>query len=613
MAFSDNFSNPPREFTVIPFWFLNDDLNDEELRRQIDDFAAHGVYGFIPHARLGLPSSIPFMSERWLHFIRVCVEHAAEKQMLVYLYDEGMYPSGSCAGQVAAANPRYATRCLERQALGAGVGQDEEVVAEDEHWAYVHRRSMGRIRGVHFGTDDGEAGAPLSADLLNPESVDCFLHLVCDGYYAALERHFGTTVRGIFTDEPDLLGRGSLGDVRPWTWGLEGFLEDALGYDFRPHLGALWDEACPDAARYRADFERAVNRRLLDAYYARYGAWCEAHGVALTGHPAKAGDLAALAHFQLPGQDIVWRWIEPYKPNALEGEQSTTAKCALSAQRHYGRARNAVECFGAYGWEFTYDEMRWLTNWMLVRGVNLLIPHAFYYSLRGERRNERPPDVGPNSAWWESYEDYADYCRRLCWLLATGSHVCHFAILGGAERLPWCAAKALFQSQRDFNYLGRDTLLSDCAISATGVAIRDMAYRGLVIDGPEYASPELLSRLKPLIDAGRVVAYGDPVPEVPQVAANAQSLVAMLDKWGPPDVTASPKALGLRYIHVRHSDSDLYLFANEGPEAIDVDVRVAASGAGEWWDPQAAALIEDTPSNRLVLDPLTTRVLRLAR
>ncbi|MEZ4719483.1 MAG: hypothetical protein R2851_25875 [Caldilineaceae bacterium] len=64
----------------------------------------------------------------------------------------------------------------------------------------------------------------------------------------------------------------------------------------------------------------------------------------------------------------------------LEGPESTQGKCGhASAALHHGRTRNVNECCGAYGHELTWDEMNWLARWCFVRGVNLLIPHAFYY------------------------------------------------------------------------------------------------------------------------------------------------------------------------------------------------------------------------------------------
>jgi len=180
------FCDPPREYTLIPFWFLNDDLNKEELCRQLDDFAAHGVYGVVPHARMGLDKKFFFMSEPWLDMLQCCVEHAAKQNMKIILYDEGMYPSGSCAGQVVAANPLHAARALERRKPGKP-DVSEEVVYQDENWMYVNTRSMGVIRGVHYGMDDGDKDAPPSADILNPEAVAGFLHLTHDKHYEALE------------------------------------------------------------------------------------------------------------------------------------------------------------------------------------------------------------------------------------------------------------------------------------------------------------------------------------------------------------------------------------------------------------------------------------------
>jgi len=603
----DTFVNPPYKYTLIPFWFLNDDLDETELIRQIDDFAAHGVYGFIPHARMGLPKSIGFMSDRWLHFTKICVDRAARNGMVVVLYDEGMYPSGSCAGQVVAANPRFATRCLARREKGT-LGDDELLVAENERFLYVNRPSNGHIRGVHFGTDDGEPGAPASADLLNRDAMAAFRHLVLDGHYDTLKEHFGKTIIGVFTDEPDLLGRGHDGGVRPWTWEFESYLEHYLGYDMRPHCAALFDRDHPDHDRRVHDFFRAVNARLEEVYYAPYGKWCEDHGIALTGHPAGPDDIGMLRHFQIPGQDVVWRYVEPLDEKSIEGAQSTMAKCSWSAQVHFGRSRNANECFGAYGWNFTEDEMWWVTNWLLVRGVNMLFPHAFYYSIRGSRRDERPPDVGPNNVWWDRYNEYADYCRRLCWLLAEGELVCDTLILGTPTSLPWRAARALFEAQRDFLYLDTKTLRS-AKIGETAIRVGSAAYSAVVIDGPGFADAETFRLLQPMIDGGRVIAYVDPLPEVPHLAPDASHLVAVLDEIAPRDVRITPPNAHLRFIHVRHDSRHYYLFANEGQETIEGRLEVSARGAGEWWDPRAAGVVDGAPADRIALAPYETRVL----
>jgi hypothetical protein len=81
------------------------------------------------------------------------------------------------------------------------------------------------------------------------------------------------------------------------------------------------------------------------------------------------------------------------------------------------------EFCGAFGPNFTFEEMKWLAHWLLVRGCNLLVPHAFFYSIRGPRIDERPPDVGPNNTWWPQYRPFAQATSRLCWLNTDSTHV----------------------------------------------------------------------------------------------------------------------------------------------------------------------------------------------
>jgi len=610
----DTFLDPPHEYTLVPFWLLNDELDESELRRQIDEFQAHGVYAFIPHPRIGLPESISFVSSQYFHFLRICVEHAAQRGMFVFLYDEGMYPSGSCSGQVVAENPIYAARCIQRRKPG-NTEADEEIIFEDSSWAYVHCRSNGTIRGLHWGTDDGEPNAPPAADLLNPEAMACFRRLVLDRHYDELGKFFGDTIRGFFTDEPSMLGRNARKDALPWTWGFETVLEKHTGADFRPHLPALFDASHPDHLDVVRTYNGVPRKRLIETYYAPYSAWCESHQIALTGHPAGPCDIEVLRYFHIPGQDVVWRYVEPFKPNALEGEQSTMAKCSASAQRLFRRKRNLNECFGAYGWEFSYDEMKWITNWLLVRGVNLLVPHAFYYSIRGERRKERPPDVGPNSPWWKDYKRYADFCRRMCWLLSEGEHICDIAVLGDDDRLPWDAARILFETQHDFTYINRTTLLENAEITPKGVAIGNSFFSLLIVDGETFWNEELGRKLSVLVDSGRVVAYGkkDFNPPLSKTAHNAGTLEKLVAELTCPDVRLHPKNPGLRYIHIRHELRDFYIFANEAAESIAGELCVAAeTDDREWWDPETGKVVSKSV-DKLILAPYQMLVLACAR
>lgn len=603
--------NPPPEFSQAPFWFWNDDLSEPELLRQMEDFCAHGVHAFLIHPRAGLPRTIGWMSQRMIDLMRFAIKRAAERDMWVILYDEGMYPSGSSSGQVVAENPAFRTRglvCIDLDEATAGAqmqgvrvdAEGKPDLAESQTLvAMVRRKSNGHrlaiidrparegrsvIRGLHFvdndpprRTDRREVAEdqPPGADILNPESVACFIRLVYQRYYDEFGLHFGKTVKAIFTDEPSLLARSAERGMIPGTTGILEHVNRFLDYDFTEYLPTLWCEDEPEAEMRRRDYNRAIQARLEETFYRQISDWCSAHGVALTGHPMGPDDIGHLRHFHIPGQDIVWRYIEPGKPSAIEGNQSTTGKCASSAMIHLKRRRNLNEFCGAYGHNLTFDEMQWLAHWLLVRGCNLLVPHAFYYSVRGPRIDERPPDVGPNSPRWPRYKAFAQATSRLCWLNTDSTHVCELAILGRNDYLPWQAAKVCLQHQRDFNYLEARHLWEDAQVDSEGIRIAGMHYRALIVedDVPEKAR----TAVDVLTEAGRVIRWNETM--------RPEALVGAINELIPPDVQVSPAAPDLRVRHMRKPVTDYYLLFNEGEGNLNVRLELAAQGERTLLDP----------------------------
>ena len=88
----EQFLNPADEFGPIPFWFWNDHLTEEEITRQIQDFKAKGVNGFVIHPRIGIPKEIEYLSDRFMELVACAVEAAEKLGMQVILYDEECIP-----------------------------------------------------------------------------------------------------------------------------------------------------------------------------------------------------------------------------------------------------------------------------------------------------------------------------------------------------------------------------------------------------------------------------------------------------------------------------------------------------------------------------------------
>lgn len=591
----EQFINPPREFSVMPFWFWNDTLKADEIIRQIADFDEHGVYGFVIHPRMGMPKGMRFLSPEMLAYMKVAIEEAERRNMKVILYDEGSYPSGSAEGQVVERNPAHAVRGLARIILKSGetpkLEENWNLVTiveppKGERFAVVERPTQGHIRGLHWTYEEKEKeDLPPAGDILNPEAVTSFIEIVYDKFYANFGEHFGKTVIAVFTDEPDPLGRGARRGIVEGNAKLLPRINEILGYDITPHFADLWTKDGENWEKHRKDYERAITFCLEENYYGRLSKWCDDHGIALTGHPAKSMDLGAQKYFQIPGQDLVWRYVEP-GPKALEGEHSTMAKNASSAMVHLDRRRNSNELYGAYGHNLTYDEMVWLANWCFVRGQNLLYPHAFYYSIRGARFNERPPDVGPNAKWWNTYKGFADACRRLSWLNTDSKQICEVAILGDANWLPDESAKVCYQSQHDFNYLELQHLVNDANINKNGVHIAGMNYKAVVLDGAVTLSGKMISKLQKLSENGRLIIWKDSpfVAKFPKaiIAINPKTLITEIDKLVEPNLKLQPASENIRYRHVEKEGTHYYILFNEQETVVTTTLNIAIEGE-KWW------------------------------
>jgi hypothetical protein len=621
------FADPPKEFSVMPFWFWNDTLKDAEIIRQVADFEAHGVYGFVIHPRIGLPESIGWLSPRMIHFMHVAIKEAARRNMYVILYDEGMYPSGSSSGQVVARNPEHAARGLAKIDLKAD--QDLELAKgmklvtlidrpSGDRVAVVEQQSGGVIRGIHYigeGTDDMREDLPPAGDILNPDAADSFIELVYDTYAREFGSYFGTTIMGIFTDEPSPLGRGSTRGIVPGNASLLPQIKKILGYDITPFLAALWYEDAPDSRRHKADYYRAVNVCLEENYYKRLGDWCDRHGIALMGHPGGSMDIGTLRYFQMPGQDLVWRYVEP-GPKALEGQHSTMAKCASSAMIHLGARRNSNEIYGAYGHNLTYDEMEWLANWCFVRGQNFLMPHAFYYSVRGPRLDERPPDVGPNASWWKSYKPYADACRRLSWLNTDSRHACELAILAEATYLSDKAAKVCYQNQRDFNYLEIRHLWEDAKVDSKGIHIAGMHYKALIIDSLSHMPPEAKPLLQKLAKNGRLIFWKDSqfsgLFMGSRIAETPELLMTTVNKLSDPDIILVPSSENIRVRHVIKENDHYYMLFNEEASETTIRFTFPIEGRFEWLDPQTGQAASISPKDPVSFKPHEFKLLKIS-
>ena len=266
------------------------------------------------------------------------------------------------------------------------------------------------------------------------------------------------------------------------------------------------------------------------------------------GHPAESDDVEEELYFQIPGQDLIMRREEP-KIGGIAEADSVHAKLSADIARHLGRRRNLNECFGVCSrknmpWYFTGEDMKWYIDWLAMRGVNLFVPHAFYYSVDGDRKGERPPDVGPNNIWWKHYRMFSDYMKRMSYLMTDSVNGAKVAVLCDNNQVPCKEVMPFYENQVEFNYLPV-ALLPECQIKDGKLCIGAYQYE-TICDPWNLGDAERLAGVK---------------------------VVQAFDKNFAKSISTAQPHKNLRAVHLTKEGEELYLLSNEGDSQILMDLR----------------------------------------
>jgi hypothetical protein len=105
------FEDPSRDYGILPFWFLNGELDPDEMRYQLGELRDKGMQGVVLHGRFGL--ELRYVGEDYLDRIAFAAEEAKRLGLATWIYDEMNWPSGTADLRVLDARPDLAQRYLE--------------------------------------------------------------------------------------------------------------------------------------------------------------------------------------------------------------------------------------------------------------------------------------------------------------------------------------------------------------------------------------------------------------------------------------------------------------------------------------------------------------------
>jgi hypothetical protein len=359
------------------------------------------------------------------------------------------------------------------------------------------------------------------------EAMGLFLRAAGDRVMDALASEGGPPFHSVFCDSLEVYGAD-------WTADFLAEFEKRRGYDLRPHLPALWQEAGPLTPHVRHDARLTLSELGLERFFAPLVSWAEGRGmkarIQAHGTPCDVMQAYGLAH--IPEGETIFRG-DGCEVNLRH------RRLASSAAHLYGKPLASCE---TYTWlrsplyMTTLEQMKAATDAVVLDGLNHVVNHGYSYS---------PPEAGEpgwafyaateanhTNTWWRHYPHLARYVQRACAVLQRGVAVNPVAVYlpigdlfarsgaGGLhvdveaeERLDPGLLGGLRRSGYDFDLVHDHALAALARVEGGELRAGTARYRVVLVPGARFLPPEAASRLAELARAGGHLIFVERLPE----------------------------------------------------------------------------------------------------
>ncbi len=628
------FINPPTKYRPVPFWSWNDLLEDKELARQIHEMKKNGLGGYFMHARVGLET--PYMSNDWMKRVNTGIKTGKKYEMEAWLYDEDKWPSGFAGGVIPRKGEKYREKCLvcsENSELGDNFSLLAVFSLNNEGKfskpGSVPENSSGKILRFYRWVEP--LGNPWFngtsyVDNLNPEVVDAFIKSTYTPYAKLFKENFKREVPGVFTDEPCyMMYNYSPKPSLPWTDKFPEIFKSNAGYDLLDMLPCLFYEVA-NYEKVRYDFFKLITQQFINSYSKKIYRWCEENELIYTGHYMAEQNLcsqiqwigSAMPHYEYmsyPGIDHLGR--------AIKG-QLITVKQVSSVADQLGKKRTLSETYGCSGWNMSFEDQKWISEWQIALGINLINPHLSLYSSRGSRKRDYPPSLFYQQPWWDQYSIINDYLARLCAMMSKGDRKCDILVIHPMET-GWitynprnsCTASKysadfdhicehLLSIQRDF-HLGDENILERHGVVAeANLELGNGSYHVIIVPPLLTLREKTVNLLKSFQEGGGHLVFVENLPAMIEgkhsnlieeyfddckiVSNNRLKIRDYLDYILPRNISLisddgdNPKDIVIHHREIDFNDV-IFLVNTARDKSYKTRLSVAGSGSMQKWDP----------------------------
>jgi hypothetical protein len=445
------------------------------------------------------------------------------------------------------------------------------------------------------------------------------------------------------------------------------FLEEfhkRRGYDLKPHLPALVNEFGSKTSAIRRDWGKTLTELLNERFLATMREWCKRNRTRFRiqdyGVPAAA--LSSNAYADLPeGEGSQWKTL-------------SSTRWAASASHLYSRSVTSSETWTwlhSPSFRATPLDVKAEADRHFLQGINQLIGHGWPYTAEGVEypgwRFYAAGVFNEKNPWWVVMPDLSLYLQRLSFLLRQGRPANDVAIYlpnddawarftnGNThmiealrERLGPNLIPRLLEAGYNFDFFDDDSFRQVGRVEQGALILGENKYKVVILPSVERIPFDTLQKLEEFARGGGILVATRRTPlESPGFQATesdhrktadlARRLFEgaghfVVDETGQlsvklagllrPDVTLSPAAPEIGFIHRSRQDAEIYFLANTGnvPHKAKATFRIDGMEP-EWWDSMTGRIRPATVIERgsgaisveLALEPYESRVLVFSR
>jgi len=411
-----------QDYRPIMVLGLSSDATQADMERWLMWCVGRGYGGFAIVGSRGKkklmgPGDIPGWLEGHLACSRYMCRRARELGLMVYIFDEWGFPSGTAAGLTIAKNHDHRAKVFHKYhdaILEAGESValpvpprfvSAAVLPVGRHATYSFHMPSTRVAPengmlnftavrksrfvavtweytsfvTHVMTEDTPDNIITgTVDLLSAEATRDYLSVMHEGYERGLGEYFGDSVKGFFYDEPEIHFN------YPYTHDLAEVFAKTHGYDLYDAMPALLayvpgayftsGEAAGYVYKSFVDYRHVWNRMMAENFMGVMQKWCSERGLALVGHQdldhrthslnSVSGDFFSNNIYNdHPGIDVIWEQIEPDRLDDFP-------RYAGSFKRFYNKKRAMSETFAEMGPAMFPDMVRFVTEQQIIRGID---------------------------------------------------------------------------------------------------------------------------------------------------------------------------------------------------------------------------------------------------